>query len=348
VPSKPKIKRVILCGFGDSSQWKKINGKTLGVILIDEVNNANKQFVDECFARQVSVKRKKMLWTQNGDIPTHFIYTDYINHCKIIGKCPASTRADMDRFEKKRGFYYMHFTMQDNPAMGPEQIELASSIYPSGSYYHRIKILGERGAPGALIYNDYMSPEKLIRDLSKEKFNKYIISCDIGATKAKNAFVFEGYNKDYSLVGVCGLKTFQQCGYNLKTQKLEEYYLICRERGPIECIVIDSAEQNYLRDLQAYFWNKYRIPVVGSYKATIKERIDMNVILMSSGRILFDDTPEGHEAYDAFLVAQWAEGKLGQEREDLNLPINDIMDGVEYGETVHMKALMAAKRGEQQ
>ena len=47
----------------------------------------------------------------------------------------------------------------------------------------------------------------------------------------------------------------------------------------MEGIFVDSAEGNYILDLQASPINR-RVPVAGSYKATIKERIDLlyNVI----------------------------------------------------------------------
>jgi len=38
----------------------------------------------------------------------------------------------------------------------------------------------------------------------------------------------------------------------------------------------------------------------------------------------------------------WKKGREGKEREDNNLPMNDIMDAVEYGQTRHMNALLAA------
>jgi hypothetical protein len=107
----------------------------------------------------------------------------------------------------------------------------------------------------------------------------------------------------------------------------------------IENVIIDSAEQNYIRDLQAKF-AKERLPaVIGSYKATIKERIDMNVILLSSGKLLFNDTQGGRAALDAFKQATWKEDAVGKERKDENEPWNDKLDSIEYGQTRHMKAL---------
>ena len=64
-----KWKKVLLAGYSNKDQWKKILGKTLGVILVDEVNTANEQFIDETFARQVSAERPLTLFSLNGDNP---------------------------------------------------------------------------------------------------------------------------------------------------------------------------------------------------------------------------------------------------------------------------------------
>ena len=81
-PILQTLKRVLLRLYAD--RWEKVLGKTLGIILVDEVNTANKQFIDECFARQVSVDNPLMIWTLNGDNPQHWIYQDYINRAKIV------------------------------------------------------------------------------------------------------------------------------------------------------------------------------------------------------------------------------------------------------------------------
>jgi hypothetical protein len=86
--------------------------------------------------------------------------------------------------------------------------------------------------------------------------------------------------------------------------------------------------------------------VIGSYKATIKERIDMNIVLLASGKLIFNDTPDGRAALNAFKEATWREGEIGKERKDENEPWNDKLDSIEYGETRHMKALIrSAKAG---
>jgi PBSX family phage terminase large subunit len=356
IPDRPNNKKILLVGFSTANKWEKILGKTIGCILIDEVNTANKQFVDECFARQASANKPIQLWTLNGDVPTHWIYTDYINRCNIAKKycdrVPASIRADMDKVPKQKGWYYFHFLMQDNPTMSKDKIERTASIYPVGSYYHTIKILGERGAPGKLVYIDYLS-DKLIKKLGTSpidftylrKYPHCGIGVDIGAKRAQNSFTLEGFNLDYTQMAFIDKQTFQQLGYEVKTEKLIAFVKLWLSRGAnIEYISVDSAEQNYIRDLQAKFKAMGLPPVIESYKATIKERIDMDIILFASGRCIFNDTVEGRDLYDAFRVCKWVDGKEGQEREDLNEPHNDKIDSAEYGMTRHMKKLMDAAK----
>jgi len=343
IPNKPKIKRVLLCGYATANQWEKINGKTLGVIMVDEVNNANKQFIDECFMRQSSAMYPKTFWTLNGDIPTHWIYTDYINRARIIGDVPASIRADMDKADKEKGWYYMHWTMRDNPVMTEEKIERSSSIYPIGSYYHTIKILGERGAPGLLLFNDYMSPDKHIKPIDTRKYVEYGIGADIGGNKASNSFSLVGFNHNYSKCGVVDKKTFQQCGYNQKTEELITFIKSHYDK-PIRYVAIDSAESNFIKDIRTLFKSIFpHIAVIESYKATIKQRCDLMIILLSHEQIEFNSTKEGIDTYDAYRIAKKSE-KPNEYREDKNERHNDIMDSTEYALTRHMNALLKASK----
>ena len=337
---KPQNKKILLCGFSNKARWKAINGHEFGVILLDEANNANKQFIDECFARQANVDEPKMLMTMNGDNPTHYIYQEYVNYAKILGKAPASIVADMNDFEKKQGYYYVHFTMHDNPTMTKEKIERTENLYPKDSYYYTIKKLGERGTTGALIFTDYMNKQEHIKDLSKEHFHERIVGVDIGATRAENAFTLVGFKNDLSMVGVLDKRSFKQVGYDAKRKKLVDTVLEWQKKyGNIRCISVDSAEQNFIFDLKQEF-KKYGIEVIASYKATIKERIDLVIVLLVLKRLIFNDNAECRDLFEAYLNAKWDEKKLGQEREDNNDPINDKMDSFEYALTTHMKGLL--------
>ena len=348
LPGRPPIKKILLCGYATATQWEKINGKTVGAILIDEVNNADPSFVRECFARQSSATKPLQIWTLNGDVPTHYIYTEYINRCRVIYRntTPASILADMDKFPKEPGWYYMHWTMDDNPIMDKDKIERTHRLYPIGSYYYTIKVLGERGAPGKLLFIDYMNADKIIKPLDTRSYTEFGLGFDIGATKAENSITLLGFRDNYSKVGVIDKMTFKQCGYIQKTQYLLGFIKRYTHLN-LRYLSIDSAEQNYIKDIRNLFKQVLpTIDVIGSYKATIKERVDLMIILFSHEQIEFNDTVEGRDAYDAFLVAKKSE-KPNEIREDKNERHNDIMDSVEYALTTHMNALlMAAKRYE--
>lgn len=247
----------------------------------------------------------------------------------------------MSQVEKIEGYYYVHFTMYDNPTMTKEKIDRAESIFPKNSYYYKIKILGERGTTGKLIFNDYMTAEKHIDDLSKIIYNEYVVGVDIGSTRALNSISLVGFKGNYTEVGIVDKDSFKQCGYDKKKELLINTVLFWRDKGKnIRCVSVDSAEQNFIYDLKTAF-KPYGIDVIPSYKATIKERCDLLIILLALRKIKFNNTKEGREAYQAYQMAKWVEGKENEEREDNNDPINDIMDSIEYALTRHMKKLLS-------
>lgn len=336
-------KKVLLVGYADAGKWAKILGKSIDTILVDEVNTANKKFIDECFARQSGFDYPFTIWTLNGDEPTKWIYTEYINKAEILWNCPSSIRADMDKYPKTKEWYYTHWDFWDNPIMTEQKILAAEKVYPVGSFYYTTKILGERGSHGEHIYTDYLDYDKHIKPLDFLFYPKYTVGVDVGASRAKNSITLTGFKGDFSEMGIVDKKTFQQCGYREKTAVLADTVRRWEKAGcNIEGVFVDSAEQNYIADLKAYFSMQGLPPIIGSYKATIKERIDLIIILLSRGRLFFNDTLEGKNAYSAFQACKWVEGKAGEQREDLNEWFNDVVDSVEYSATRHMKKLLKA------
>ncbi len=351
---KGKEKIILLCNYSDASSWKNVLGGTLGVILIDEINIADPVFVRECYARQVSVENPKLFGTLNGDDPTHTIYQEFINFAKIIGDAPSSIIGEMTSFQtkhgRKKGYYYMHFNMHDNPVMTEEKIKEAEKIYPVGSHYYKTKIRGERGTPGKLLFEEYMTQELIVNAREKDERGRNIydiryfsIGCDIGATRATNSIRLIGWLKDFSKAIILERETFKQCGYDEKKEKFLKFIkekcidLWGVNKFNFDGMCLDSAEQNFIVDMNKALYEKYELDVIPSYKATIKDRVDMMIIGFSMKRILFNFNCR--EDYEAYMKAVRSE-KPGEIREDKNLPINDIMDSDEYGLTRHMESLM--------
>jgi PBSX family phage terminase large subunit len=344
IQTEKKGKKVIrIVPYGDKSKWKSILGATIGVALIDEVNIADKQFILELFARQASVDKPKQIWTLNGDDPEHYIYQEFINYCTMVGDIPSSTLAIMQSFQEskgiKQGYYYLHFKMSDNPVMTPEKIERISSIYPVDSFYYKTKVLGERGVQGDMLFLDYMGSQLLV-DGGKYKpdIKRYTIGIDIGESQALNAFVLIGWTQDYRKAIVLSELHFQKLGYKEKTAKLRGWLEIILKYIPsqmVEGIFVDSAEGNFIEDISTDFYRDYGIKVAPSYKATIKERVDMMIIGFSTKRILIDDSCR--VIYDSYAKAMRDPNGV---RLDDNKPENDLMDATEYALTRHMIALM--------
>ena len=351
------IKEIILTGYSDKSRWENLTGGSIENIFLDEVNLADEQFLDECFARQIASLSPFTIFTLNGDDPNAKCYQDYINRCRIVGDCPASTRSDMDKVEKARGYRYMFFTFYDNPIMTPRMIKAAETVFPTGSYYYKTRTLGERGAWGVMIYADYMSEELFVdayeRDAKgrlKYELTTFAIGGDIAENRASNVYALIGFTKDFTTAILLDIIVFastsangQRNGYKFKTEMLKGFLQRHNDkRERMRYIAIDSAEGNYINDLRG---SNLGVQVIPSYKATIKERIDMNIILFSGKRFLFhrDRNTNTEVAFKAFQSAKWADGKEGKEREDLNQTLNDIMDAIEYAETKYMTALTTGK-----
>ena len=339
-----KGKKIIrLLPYSDKSKWKNLLGATVGVCFIDEVNIADKQFVLEAFARQASTDRPKQIWTLNGDDPEHYIYQEFINYAQIVGDVPSSTLGIMQSFQEKQGikqgYYYMHFKMSDNPVMTPDKIARISQIYPIDSFYYKTKVLGERGVQGDMLFLDYMNSRLLIdASILKKDIKRYTIGVDIGETQALNSFVLVGWTEGYRYAVVMSELHFQKVGYKEKTAKLRGWLETILKYVPsqmVEGIFIDSAESNFIADIGGDFYRDYGIKVAPSYKATIKERIDMMIIGFSTQRILIDNSCRA--IYDSYAKA--IREKDGR-RQDENKPENDLMDATEYALTRHMVALM--------
>lgn len=306
--------RILLCGYDNRNSWRKILGSSLGCIFIDEVNIADKQFVEECFARQGNCENPFMIWTLNGDDPSHWVYQDYINHC--IPKCDIPPQIAKDMKADHPNWYYFHFSFSDNPSMTQEKIDRLMAIYPINSYYYNIKILGIRGKAEGTIFANYLNDDyiddrvgiryngdTIITDqygTIQTDFVKYSIGLDLGNGENKKGTVITitGFTRGYDYVVPIQYKQCESTEVNALINEISEFvynfYTSIPNKSLIDGIWVDG--YGAIELLMLTLRNKVRelgmniavdlVDKFGQDKGR-KARLDLMLMLIGSHRIKF-------------------------------------------------------------
>ena len=150
--------RFYLMGGKDEGSAAFIQGVTLAGVLLDEAALMPRSFVEQAIAR-CSVSGSRLWFNCNPEGPQHWFYQEWILKCA------------------ERNALYLHFTMEDNPALSQRIRQRYRSSY-SGAFYRRF-ILGEWTAAKGLIY-DFFDPARDARPAPEGELEEYVISVDYG------------------------------------------------------------------------------------------------------------------------------------------------------------------------
>lgn len=124
--------RFLLFGGRDESSAALIQGSTLAGVLLDETALMPRSFVEQACAR-CSVPGSRLWFNCNPEGPQHWFYQEWILKAR------------------QRRALYLHFTMEDNPALTP-RIRARYRRAHSGVFYRRF-VLGEWTAAQGLVYD---------------------------------------------------------------------------------------------------------------------------------------------------------------------------------------------------
>ena len=150
--------RFLLFGGRDESSAALIQGSTLAGVLLDETVLMPRSFVEQAIAR-CSVPGSRLWFNCNPENPGHWFYREWILKAKA------------------RRALYLHFTMEDNPALSPRIRARYRNAY-SGVFYRRF-VLGEWTAARGLVY-DFFDRERDAADVPEGSFEEWRISVDYG------------------------------------------------------------------------------------------------------------------------------------------------------------------------
>ena len=148
--------RFYLFGGKDEAAAAHIQGLTLAGVMLDEVALMPRSFCEQAVAR-CSVDGSRLWFNCNPEHPAHWFYREWI----------------LKRAEKN--CLYLHFTMEDNPALSRAMRDRYRTLY-SGAFYRRF-IKGEWAACDGLVYPFF--DETYVCDVP-DGCCAYIVSCDYG------------------------------------------------------------------------------------------------------------------------------------------------------------------------
>ena len=154
-------KKILLFGAHDDADYKRIKGLTVGGWYADEVATQPESFIVEAMNRTVASLDRRIFWTLNPCVPSHYIYRNFT-----------------DRWEGSNGYHRFHFTLDDNLSLTEERkAELASQYV---GRFKAINILGLRVAAEGVVYDGF-TQDLLYTDkpTSSEIVTKYV-ACDYG------------------------------------------------------------------------------------------------------------------------------------------------------------------------
>lgn len=214
-------------GGKDESSYTLVQGITLSGVLFDEVALMPKSFVDQAVARTLSEPEARYWFNCNPESAEHWFYKEWI----------CNTR------QKKA--LHLHFTMQDNPILSPEQIADAERLY-TGVFYNRY-IKGLWCVAEGLIYPQF-DREKHIEQRDNPQ-GEWYISVDYGTLNAFSAglWCYDGTSAyraaEYYYSGRETRKQLTNAQYLQRIQQLAGGH-------KIECVIVDPSAASFIAELR--------------------------------------------------------------------------------------------------
>lgn len=266
--------RFYLFGGKDESSASLIQGITLAGVLFDEVALMPRSFVEQALAR-CSVEGSKFWFNCNPEHPYHWFYGEWIQKVK------------------EKNALYLHFVMEDNPALSKTVIARYKTLY-SGSFYERF-VLGRWVAPQGLVYPMFSEEVHVTEDIPP--CEQFYISCDYGTVNPTSMGLW-GYGNG--------------CWYRIKeyyhSSKLtgqfktdEEYYqaLTALADGvEITAVIVDPSAASFIECIRRH----ENYPVIQA-KNEVAKGIRMVIDALKNKQILF--SPACKDSLREFSLYVW-------------------------------------------
>lgn len=214
-------------GGKDESSAALIQGMTLAGVMLDEAALMPRSFCEQAIAR-CSVEGSRLWFNCNPEHPAHWFYKEWI----------------LKREEKN--CLYLHFQMQDNPALSKEMLERYRSLY-SGSFYARF-VEGKWAACDGLVYPFFDST--YLYDVPKT-FSRYAVSCDYGTVNPTSMGLWGQSGGHWYRIDEF-YHSSKAKGFQMTD---EEYYRsLCTLIGDkkVDCVVVDPSAASFIECIRRH------------------------------------------------------------------------------------------------
>ncbi|MBP8640811.1 MAG: PBSX family phage terminase large subunit [Oscillospiraceae bacterium] len=285
-----------LFGGRDESSQALIQGATFAGVLLDEVALMPRSFVEQACAR-CSIAGSKLWFNCNPEGPNHWFYLEWVKK------------------SQERRALYIHFALEDNPALSRRIISRYRKMY-SGVFYQRF-ILGEWVASSGRVYDFF--DESYAKVAPDGELEEYAVSCDYGTANPAS-------------FGLWGLKDkvwyrIREYYYNSRfegAQKTDAEYVrellgLCGDIRP-QAVVVDPSAASFIEALR-----REGLPVIKADNDVLSG-IRLTADLLKSGKIVI--CRECADALREFSLYSWDE-----KREGKDAPIKQFdhaMDDIRY------------------
>lgn len=221
-------------GGKDESSYTLVQGITLSGVLFDEVALMPKSFVDQAVARTLSEPEARYWFNCNPESAEHWFYKEWI----------CNTR------QKKA--LHLHFTMQDNPILSPEQIADAERLY-TGVFYNRY-IKGLWCVAEGLIYPMFDKAVHVTHHPELQPGGDYYISCDYGTLNPTSAGLWYLQPDGHAI----RLREYYYDGRKTKTPRTDEEHYVALEQlagdvaDKVRAVIVDPSAASFIECIRRH------------------------------------------------------------------------------------------------
>lgn len=221
-------------GGKDESSYTLVQGITLSGVLFDEVALMPKSFVDQAVARTLSEPEARYWFNCNPESAEHWFYKEWI----------CNTR------QKKA--LHLHFTMQDNPILSPEQIADAERLY-TGVFYNRY-IKGLWCVAEGLIYPMFDKAVHVTHHPELQPGGDYYISCDYGTLNPTSAGLWYLQLDGHAI----RLREYYYDGRKTKTPRTDEEHYAALEQlagdvaDKVRAVIVDPSAASFIECIRRH------------------------------------------------------------------------------------------------